>query len=1171
MRLEQIELSGFKSFVDLTQVSFPSNLVCVVGPNGCGKSNIIDAVRWVMGESSAKQLRGESITDVIFNGSTHRKPVGQASIKLLFDNSDGTLGGQYAGYSQISIRRQVTRDAQSAYFLNGTRCRRRDIIDVFLGTGLGPRSYSIIEQGMISGIIEAKPEELRSYLEEAAGISKYKERRRETENRIKHSRENLSRISDLREELRLQINRLKRQSLAAKRYKVLKEEERLLKAQLLALRWSTLDEESSNFNSVISQKQTLLESHRAELQHLDTEVEKRHDAKTSISDEHNEVQKRYYAIGSEIARIEQTIQHQKERYQQLEEDLQQTEAAWQEATQSLADDELKLVELKQKLVDSKPQVQKSKDQSTVSQEILAEAERQMRDWQTGWDEFNDDASKTTQTAQVEQTRIQHLEEKQLQASQRLEKIDQEQQYLSTDQLQDELKQFSKAAEQVNEEHDKAQKNLAEVITAINQQREQNQLNDVKFDEFRGHLQDMHGRRVALEALQQASMGQKNEVVVKWLEHHQLKDKPRLSQDLQVDAGWESAVETVLGSYLQAICIDGVDTVAAVLNSLEHGHVTLFDVGVAQKSINQSSNNGELLSAKIKSNLPITGLLNGVYITDSLDDAFKMRKSFGANESVITREGVWLGENWVRVAREGDGKSGIIRRKNELEKLAKDIGQQELLFNKTEQLLMDGRKKIAELEQQREHLQQTFSQSQIKRADNSAKLHVKQSQIEQIKLRKERLDEEIKEQQQFIAQAHEDLSLSRNKWQEAMQAVEKNAEIREQLLEKRDRCRQTLDQARDKAHEDQETAHEIELTLQSTQAQIASLELAVERTESQLATLKERRLSLTGDLEKGDSPSDEWQQKLEVTLKGRLEVEKELTAARQRVDNIEHEIRLLEQKRREADDKAQIVRSELEEKRLQGTEFNVRKTTLQEQLAESSFNLEALLQEMPEDAAEQTWQETIEQTAVRISRLGPINLAAIDEYEQAAERKEYLDSQAADLEEALNTLQNAIRRIDRETRTRFKETFDVVNKNFQEIFPRVFGGGKAYLEMTGEDLLDTGVLVMGRPPGKHISSIHLLSGGEKSLTAISLIFSLFQLNPSPFCMLDEVDAALDDMNVNRFCELVKEMSKQVQFIFISHNKGAMEMANHLTGVTMNEPGVSRIVAVDMEAAVAMAHE
>ena len=1170
MRLEKIKLVGFKSFVDPTIVEFPSNLIGIVGPNGCGKSNIIDAVRWVMGESSAKQLRGESITDVIFNGSVDRKPVGQASIELTFDNCLGKIGGEYASYNQIAIRRVVTRDAQSTYYLNNTKCRRRDITDVFLGTGLGPRSYSIIEQGMISRIIEAKPEELRAHFEEVAGISKYRERRRETENRIRHTRDNLSRISDLREEIGKQLERLKRQAKAAERYKILKEEERLLKAQMLALRWRTLDDDASNFDVIVNKQEILLESQKADLQRIETDVEKQLCEKNQFSDEFNEIQGRYYRIGSEIARLEQAIAHHKERINQLTLDLEQASNALGSSKDSIESDQAKLTDLTTKLAEIEPETEKSRGSVEASSQALTKSESEMSQWQIEWEKFNQLAAESSKLAQVELTRIEHLEQQQVRATQRLKKIDEESQCFNIHQLKIERDEFKDGIKELTASETNKQIEYDELAKHIVTQKEENHATEQTLNETRNNLQVSRGRLASLTALQQAALGQGKSGVTGWLEKQQLATNKRLGQEIKVEKGWESALETVLGDHLEAVCIKGIDAITSVLGELKEGVLALFDIDTYLKP--QDSRHGhELLSSKLRSTLPVDSLLDGVYAVSTLAEALSLRDSLSLNESVITIDGVWLGRNWLRVSKEVGEQTGVIQREEEIQTLEKTVSEAETKKAHLEAKLEQGRERLNEIEAQNEKARLTISEIKNKLSEINAKIHIRQSQIDQAEKRLSELNKEAVNQREQVGLSKDDLSKSRENWQIAMQAIEDDADRREQLLSKRDDCRRQLDQAKAQAAQDKTQCHQLELECSSYRTQLESLQESIERTKNQMGSLSKRKEQLYEQLSVGDTPVQSLQAELEKALEQRLEIEKELNNTKQQVDNLVHKLQTLAQDKHRAENAVQEARTELEEKRLQGRELSIRRTTIKEQLAETEFELDPLLGALPAEATEESWHESIEKMAMRISRLGPINLAAIEEFEQESERKEYLDAQNADLEEALTTLQNAIRKIDRETRQRFKETFDTVNQHFQTLFPKVFGGGTAHLELTSEDLLETGISVMARPPGKRISSIHLLSGGEKALTAISLIFSMFQLNPAPFCLLDEVDAPLDDSNVERFCDLVKEMSQQIQFLFISHNKLAIEMADHLTGVTMNEPGVSRIVAVDLDAAVAMAEQ
>lgn len=1167
MRLLTIKLAGFKSFVDPTSIPLPGNLTGVVGPNGCGKSNVIDAVRWVMGESSAKHLRGESMADVIFNGSTARKPVGHATIELVFENADGAVGGQYASYSEIAIKRQVSRDGTSNYFLNGSRCRRRDITDIFLGTGLGPRSYSIIEQGTISRLIEARPEDLRVFLEEAAGISKYKERRRETETRIKHTRENLDRLNDLREEIDKQLQHLQRQAKTAEKYKELKQEERRIKGELLALRLRTLDGEANTQARAIAEHDNALQAAMAEQRGIEAALEKDRESHIEASDTFNEIQGRFYAVGAEIARVEQTIQHAKEMGQKQRHDLDQIEQGWRELTQLIDSDRSRLQELAERTGHDEPALQRAREAEELSQQGLTEAEERMHAWQRSWDEFTLRAAQPSEAAQVERTRIDQAERHIVQLQQRLERIRAEQQSLVDHNLGEQIQLLEQQEGQAAERESELQQALQTILQQIADVREHNRALSAELDQERGELQDVRGRLASLEALQQAALGQTEGAVSQWLEGQGLANASRLAQQLRVDSGWERALETVLGIHLEAVCVDGMDAVAGVLEGLQHGALALFDTSGAP--IDTAAGTGTALLERVHAPWPLASLLAGVYTADSLSEALAMRQQLSAHESVVTRDGLWLGRAWLRVTRDADARAGVLAREQEIKQLSAQLEQLGTRVADIEEKLERGRERQHEFEQQRESGQQQVNDSHRQRADLRARLGAARAREEQFQAREASMRREIEELQQQEQRDATEAQEARARLTEALDSMERLAHERERLTAERDTARAMLDEARTRARAERDETHAIALRLEALRNQQESTRQSLARSESQLQVLGRQREDLQQALASATEPLREQESMLADFLRQRVQIDAELSATRRHVEEIEAGLRAHEQKRAGVEQSVQEARAALEQARLDAQEIKVRCQTLQEQLAETGFQQADLLENLPEDANEQSWREQTERLATRIARLGPINLAAIDEFSEQSERKVYLDSQYADVTEALETLENAIRKIDRETRTRFKETFDRVNSGLQALFPRLFGGGHAYLELTGEDLLDTGVTVMARPPGKRNSSIHLLSGGEKALTAVALVFSIFQLNPAPFCMLDEVDAPLDDANVGRFCELVKEMSEHVQFIFITHNKITMALADYLMGVTMYEPGVSRMVAVDVDEAARMA--
>ncbi|PCJ48110.1 MAG: chromosome segregation protein SMC [Gammaproteobacteria bacterium] len=1159
MRLKQIKLAGFKSFVDPTIVPFPDNLTAIVGPNGCGKSNLIDAVRWVLGESSAKNLRGDSMTDVIFNGSTARKPIGQASIELTFDNSDGTITGEYAGFNEISVRRQVNRDAQSNYSLNGTSCRKKDITNIFLGTGLGPRSYAIIEQGMISRLIESKPHELRVFIEEAAGISKYKERRRETENRIRHTRDNLDRLSDIRDELGRQLAHLQRQANSAEKYRNFKGEERQLKSELIALRWQGFSEKLSGFDSSIKEMQVELESKHADQRSVDSEIEISREKHIDLTDSFNEVQGRFYGVGAEIARLEQSIKHSNERRVQLEEDLSRLDQAERNALQHLNQDQQLITEINKELAALRPDAERLEMEVEQASESLQLAEEAMQDWQQDWDNFQQTSAQINQRVEVEQTRIQHSELLLDRSKVRLNNFQAELAEISVDPQEEELKDLTQAlaeSELETEAISEQSKSTRDNINKIRQNRDDQQSD---LSNHQQQLQQLQGREVTLKALQKAALGTDNEAVENWLNEQDI-DAESLAEQISVKSGWELAVETVLGKHLEALTVNGFDQLSASLENLQEMDLSLVDS--SDKKIPAKSGT---ISSMIESDLALPAWLNLVYTAENLAEALNRVKNLSTGESLITCDGFWIGSGWLQVARSKQNEDSVLTRENELRDLSSIIATASEQYSQLETELQSCRDSLKILEVTWQEQQQQVSVSSRQTAELSSKVNNLRASLQHNQGRWTSLTQDIADLEVQRTEETEKLAASRFTLEESIEVMADNNSQQEEFSRLREERRNNLEHCRRIARDHKETYHRSALRTESLTAQLESALTGKIRAESQIGELGERRDQLQMALAEDTTPIDDLQSELETTLEKHQRVEKELTEARLSLETVDHEIRSLEGKRQNAEQNAEAVRQRLESLRMEWQGIKVRLSNEEDQLKSSNTTVKEILEQLADDASEALWEDQLEKIAAKIQRLGAINLAAIDEYKVQSERKAYLDSQDEDLCKALETLENAIRKIDKETRNRFQETFEKINKGLQELFPKVFGGGHAYLELTGDDLLDTGVTVMARPPGKRNSTIHLLSGGEKALTAISLVFSIFQLKPAPFCMLDEVDASLDDANVARFCRLVKEMSKTVQFIYISHNKGAIEMAHHLAGVTMQEAGVSRMVSVDLEEA------
>ncbi len=1167
MRLSKIKLAGFKSFVDPTNITFPSSLVGVVGPNGCGKSNVIDAVRWVMGESSASRLRGDSITDVIFNGSSSRKPVGAASVELLFDNSETTLEGQYAKYAEISIRREVTRDGISNYYLNGTRCRRKDITGVFLGTGLGPRSYSIIEQGMISRLIEAKPEEMRVFLEEAAGISKYKERRRETSNRIKHTKENLDRLLDVLEEVEKQIKHLDRQAKTAERYGKYKDQERLTAAELLALRIQDLDDHAANADRELAERKTRLEAVIAEQRKLESGIEELRVRQSERNDEFNQVQARYYKVGSEIARLEQSIEHAHELRERQTRDLEQATQGAHEIREHIDKDQSEIAQLELTLNELVPGLEQARESERASADSLQQAEDALADWQQQWDHYTDRVNEARQQRNIEQTRSEEIESRIQSFSDRRQKLDEARSGASAEDLQSELEELGAQEQRKRQAREEFDRHLADMAEKIRKLREQDTKLTRLVEERRATLHDAEGKYASLEAIQQAALGEGDEGIQDWLESAGLESNKRVAQTLDVADGWDRAVETVLGDYLQAICVSDITPVTENIARLRSGNLMVLQ---EQGSDPELFDVSDTLAGKVEgAPAPIHRLLSQVRIAESLGNALALRESMGDNASVITAEGVWLGQQWLRVSRDKDAKAGVLSREHDMRRLKNEIREFQARFESAKKLLSDGRLRLGQLEERREALQADATALLGEYSEVKAALDAAQYRMDQANARRASIAEESSEIDNQKISAEEQLRESRRNFGQAEESLEELESLRISLETRRDELRDELRRVREQAHEDRQSVQDITIQFESRRTSKESAAQNLERMRSQLKQFESREVEIREQLEQRQAPLAANKEALEGQLANRIHVEGELTAARKLVEEVEAGLRELDQQRLQVDQSAEEARTAVSEAEMGTRELAVRREGFAEQLAATDFEFDALMEAIDSAADIETWEDKLEKVRRRIDRLGPINLAAIDEFKEQSERKEYLDSQLEDLNSALETLEGAIRKIDRETRSRFRDTFNDVNVGFQRLFPKLFGGGHAYLELTGDDLLSAGVTVMARPPGKRNSTIHLLSGGEKALTAVALVFAIFELNPAPFCLLDEVDAPLDDANVGRFCDIVREMSDMVQFVFITHNKVTMELARQLTGVTMQEPGVSRLVSVDLDEAVRMA--
>ena len=1170
MRLRKIRLAGFKSFVDPTTLEFPGHIVGVVGPNGCGKSNVIDAVRWVMGEISARSLRGDTMADVVFNGSRSRKPVSRASVELVFDNLDGRAGGRFAAYNEISVRRQLVRDGQSSYWLNGTRCRRRDVMDVFHGTGLGPRSYAIIEQGMITRIIEARPDDLRDFLEEAAGISKYKERRRETEHRMRHTLENLDRLNDLRDELARRLAHLKRQATLAEKFRELKTAQRELEAEHLALQWRALDDQASRNARHVANQQSRLDAALAGQRRVEAELEKARSTHAEAADTYNRRYRSVIDAGAEVARTEESIQSIHRRREEIDatirEEAERLEAAGHQAESERRQRE----ELAVRLARDEPSLAELQERSSSAHRELSRIEDDVHALQAEYESLSKREREPARTVHAERTRIQHLESSIGELETRARALDAECGEIDPDRLEREAVPVSRRLTEMERDLETAEAEQSRARDAVQRLRDAVHGAEKSLHDARETLGQHRARVASLEALQQEALGTGAGEFTEWLGARGLADAPRLAQEIRVVPGWEHAVETVLGVRLQAVRADAFETVAAdAAATLEQGALTVIAADAAEPTGATDANGLATLRSKVETQWPLTGLFDGVLCAPSLDDALRARPRLAPGESVITAHGVWIGPAWMHIRRGGAEEHSVLERERALEALALEIERADEEEGKCRRALGALTKELRDAEDTYAAAQRSLHEDHRRCAAMRSDLAARTAAADQASRRSSELAAELAD---VIAR----LGVDRERLASAHDSMERSSDELSGLTTELARCeerrrtrREQLSLARGRWQRIHDEAHALELSIEGARSRLGASEEASERDRRRLEELEERLQALRDALEETAVPLARATETLDAKLARRASLESVMREARTEVERVEGVVRSTDEERQRHMSEVQREREALERIRVESQETLVLRKTVEERLDSSGQALDTLLARVGVDAEAGAWAEKLEAMERRIARLGPINLAAIEEHEQQAERKRYLDAQHADLEEALATLDTAIQKIDRETRTRFRETFERVNDGLGTMFPRLFAGGSASLQLTSEDVLGAGVTVMARPPGKRNSSISQLSGGEKALTAIALVFAIFDLNPAPFCLLDEVDAPLDDANVGRFRELVEEIAKRVQLVLVTHNKITMEIAEQLIGITMNEPGVSRLVAVDVEEALEMA--
>ncbi len=1172
MRLTQIKLAGFKSFVDPTTIPTPSQLVGVVGPNGCGKSNIIDAVRWVLGETRASELRGESMQDVIFNGSGNRKPAARASVELVFDNSEGRAAGQWSTYTEIAVRRVLTRDGTSSYFVNGQQVRRRDIHDIFLGTGLGSRGYAIIGQGMISRLIEARPDELRVYLEEAAGVSRYKERRRETENRLADTRENLNRVEDILRELTLQLDKLEAQAEVAGRYRAWQEEGEQKQLALWLLKESTAKKDQQERFAAIEQAQNDLEAAIAGLRAGESALESRRQAHYAAADAVHAAQGQLFEAGALVSRLEAEIRHVVDSRQRLQSRRTQLETQMQEWADQKAHCAEQLEQSRHDLEAAAAHSQEAQARVEQAGEALPDIEAKVRSAGASRDDMRSSLARLEQELALVAQAQREADSRLSTLALRRERLEQEQRELDTPDP-DNLVKLAGDLAATGQQLDEAQAQLLELEERLPDLDEERQAAHTVSREATQGLARLDARLAALTKLQDDV--QKQGALQPWLEKHELSALGRLWQKLHVESGWETALEAVLRERMTALEIRQLEHARAFVSDPPPARLAFFQMATAAPAPASAPGCTPLASLLQISDPDLRALLNewlrGVYLADDVGAALSVRGELGPGDLFVVRQGHLVDRHSVRFYAPDSEQAGMLARQQEIENLQREV--------KAEQLIADQAvAQVARAEAQWQQVSQAMPPARLRVSELTRRLHdvqLEHSRLQQQAQQSGERAERIRDELEEIAGQSQELLAQKEQAEERFELLdvqlgEKQQTFADAELSGEDMARQA-EQARQQLRDLERAAHEAVFAERALHSRIVDLERNLALAAEQIRRAQDELQGLQGELFELDATAA--QAGLQDALEQRAAREETLGNARIELDNLAALLREAEEGRVGMERSLEPRRARITELQLQEQAARLSVEQYAEQLDSRQVDRSKLadeLAERPDDWRRAGWlQSEVQRISRQVDALGPVNLAALDELRTARERRGFMDSQHQDLCEAIETLEDAIRRIDKETRELLQETFDTVNRHFGELFPKLFGGGEARLSITGDEILDAGVQVMAQPPGKRNSTIHLLSGGEKALTATALVFALFKLNPAPFCLLDEVDAPLDDANTERYANLVSSMSDQTQFLFISHNKIAMQMARQLIGVTMQEQGVSRIVAVDIDSALEMA--
>lgn len=1167
MRLNSIKLSGFKSFAEPTNFLLPGQLVGVVGPNGCGKSNIMDAVRWVLGESRASELRGESMQDVIFNGTTTRKQASRSSVELVFDNADHRAGGQWNQFGEIAVRRVLTRDGTSSYYINNQPVRRRDVQDVFLGTGLGPRAYAIIGQGTISRIIESKPEELRLFLEEAAGVSKYKERRRETESRLGDTRENLTRVEDILRELNANLEKLEKQAEVAARYNALQGEATRKQHQLWFLKRSESDADQARIKADSEKAINDLESRTADLRRIESELETVRQAHYAAGDQVNQAQGKLYEASAEVGRLEGEIRFVVEGRQRVEQRLVQLREQMGQWGRRREEAEAEIETLAGQGVDAE-------EQAVLLAAQLEEHDARMPELEEAVQRAQDEANAQRSTVSQVQQQIQvlaadqrNIEEQSRQLTQRSERLRADQNALAAPdeaRLQA-LQEEHAAAQETASEADARLHELQESVPQLDDDRRAKQ--QAVNTEGARHA-ELSARLEALRALQEKV--KTDGKLAPWLAKHGLEGMQGLWSRIHIEQGWENALEAALRERLGALEVSRLDMVRAFGNDAPPAKLAFYSPPAA--GVPQGAAALPRLSSLLRLNdaglqALLTDWLHGCYTAQSFEEALAQRATLQPGEVIYVQSGHAVFSHSVNFYAPDSEQAGLLARQQEMENLERQLRAQALISEEARTALVRAEAAYADAAQRLVTARREAAETQSRAHELQVETLRMTQLAEQTRARSEQLATDLAEVDAQLEELQEKRMAAEGRFEELDMQLADSQERHAQLDERVIEAGRALAASREQHRSLERQAQEATFSQRTLEARRGELNRAIETASQQVLSLTDEDERARAEL--GRLSDAAAQAGLQDALALKLEREAALGAARSQYDDLTLKLRASDERRLQLERELDPLRQRITDFQLKEQAARLGVEQYQQLLDDAGADLEAVAQSIEADKVRLTGlQGEIDRLNREVVALGAVNLAALDELAVASERKTFLDAQSADLNEAIGTLEDAIRKIDAETRDLLGGTFKIVNEHFSRMFPELFGGGNARLVMTGDEILDAGVQVLAQPPGKKNQTIHLLSGGEKALTAIALVFAIFQLNPAPFCLLDEVDAPLDDANTERYAKLVTAMSRETQFLFISHNKIAMEMAEQLIGVTMQEQGVSRIVAVDMEAAASM---